>query len=44
LISNPDYLIDGPFSKWTGLYHKALAEDCCTLITQIGSYDLYSVK
>ena len=39
----PDYLIDGPFSKWTGLYARPLADGCCTLVLSVGPYDLYQV-
>jgi hypothetical protein len=41
---NPDFLINGPFSKWTGLYSKAITDACCTLIKKIGPYDLYQVS
>jgi hypothetical protein len=40
----PDYLIDGPWSKWMGLYTPHLADGCCTLEVSIGSYDLYRVN
>jgi hypothetical protein len=39
----PGYLIDGPFSKMTGIYAKFLANDCCQRMTSIGNYDLYKV-
>lgn len=42
--NDPDYLIDGQFSKWTGLYRPALQDGCCILINSIGSYDLYEVQ
>jgi hypothetical protein len=41
---HPEYLIDGPFSKWTGLYATALNENCCTLVNSQGPYDLYKVR
>jgi 4-amino-4-deoxy-L-arabinose transferase-like glycosyltransferase len=41
---SPDYLVDGPFSKWTGVYAQALKEGCCTLVDQSGAYDLYVVN
>lgn len=39
----PDYLIDGPWSKWMGLYAAPLADGCCTPIATFGPYDLYRV-
>lgn len=36
----PDYVVDGPFSKWTGLYSEYLRQHC-VLRTSIGMYDLY---
>ena len=38
----PAYLIDGPFSKFTGLYRGELAADCCTLVTSNGAYEFLS--
>jgi 4-amino-4-deoxy-L-arabinose transferase-like glycosyltransferase len=43
-VYQPDYLIDGPFSKWTGLYRPHLAANCCTLVMSVGQYDLYTVN
>jgi 4-amino-4-deoxy-L-arabinose transferase-like glycosyltransferase len=40
----PEYLIDGPFSKWTGIYASSIAKDCCTLTYHAGPYDFYKVK
>jgi hypothetical protein len=40
----PDYLIDGSWSKWMGLYAPHLANGCCTLVVSIDSYDLYRVN
>jgi len=40
----PDYLIDGPFSKWTGFYPRDYLDRECTLSTSVGEYDLYRVK
>lgn len=37
----PAFLIDGPFSKWTGIYRPALDAGCCALIARSGQYDLY---
>lgn len=39
----PDYLVDGPFSKFTGIYRRDLDAGCCTLVTAVGAYDLYRV-
>ena len=41
---NPDYLIDGPFSKSTGLYDAKLRNGCCMLIYSISPFDLYKIK
>jgi 4-amino-4-deoxy-L-arabinose transferase-like glycosyltransferase len=37
----PHYIIDGPFSKWTGLYSPVYLSQECTLVVSIGAYDLY---
>lgn len=37
------YLIDGPFSKFTGIYAEDLANGCCELLVRRGAYDLYRV-
>lgn len=42
-VFNPSYLIDGPFSKWTGMYVETLANGCCERMTEIGDYTLYKV-
>ena len=39
----PDYLVDGPFSKFTGVYQHELDAGCCALVTSAGGYDLYRV-
>jgi hypothetical protein len=41
--ASPAFLIDGPFSRWTGIYRAALRDACCTLVVRIGPYNLYSV-
>jgi hypothetical protein len=43
-VADPQYLIDGPFSKWTGLYDEYLAQRCCALILAVEPYDLYEVR
>ncbi|MFC2023725.1 ArnT family glycosyltransferase [Chloroflexota bacterium] len=43
LSYEPDYLIDGPFSKWTGLYAQSIDAGCCTLVRTNGPYDLYEL-
>jgi len=40
---HPDYLINGPFSKWTGIYPPDYLAQECTLIVSIGAYDLFRV-
>jgi hypothetical protein len=42
-VFNPSYLIDGPFSKWTGMYVEPLANGCCEKVTESGDYTLYKV-
>ncbi|MCW5883179.1 MAG: hypothetical protein KIS91_19755, partial [Anaerolineae bacterium] len=39
----PQYMIDGPFSKWTQLYADYLTTGCCRLVLREGPYDLYQV-
>jgi hypothetical protein len=39
-----DYVIDGPFSKWTGLYQTDLNAGCCERVGSVGPYDLLQVK
>jgi len=40
---HPDYVINGPFSKWTGLYSPGYLREECTLVVSVGAYDLYQV-
>jgi hypothetical protein len=42
LAANPAYLVDGPFSNWTGIYRDVIARRCVPLRT-IGRYTLYRV-
>ncbi len=44
LASQPEYLIEGPFSKWTEMYSHLLAGGCCEPVVTIGNYTLYKVK
>jgi 4-amino-4-deoxy-L-arabinose transferase-like glycosyltransferase len=44
LAYQPEYLIEGPFSKWTEMYSDLLAGGCCEPIVTIGNYTLYKVK
>ena len=37
----PEYLILGPFSKWTGIYANEIGSGKYTSVTTIGEYDLY---
>ena len=39
----PVFLVDGPFSKFTGVYGPDLANGCCALVASHGPYDLYRV-
>jgi hypothetical protein len=39
----PDYLIDGPWSKAWDLYTPYLSQGCCTLQFSLPPYDLYRV-
>jgi 4-amino-4-deoxy-L-arabinose transferase-like glycosyltransferase len=41
-IAHPQYLVDGPFSSWTGIYRRFIASSCRP-ITTIGPYTLYQV-
>ncbi|MCC6568806.1 MAG: glycosyltransferase family 39 protein [Anaerolineales bacterium] len=43
-LYHPAYLIDGPFSKWTGMYTEFLAEGCCTSVVTIENYTLYKIN
>jgi hypothetical protein len=42
-VYNPDFLIDGLFSKWTNLYEDYLSKGCCILLESINYYDIYTV-
>ena len=42
--AKPEYLIDGPFSKFTGVYAPALAGGCCELLVRQGPYGVYRVR
>jgi 4-amino-4-deoxy-L-arabinose transferase-like glycosyltransferase len=42
--NHPAYLLDGPFSKWTGVYQAYLQSNCCKLVSSFGQYDLYRVQ
>ncbi len=44
LAFHPEYLIAGPFAKWTGIYPWDSLRERCTLIVTIGEYDLYRVE
>ncbi|NLE45694.1 MAG: hypothetical protein GX620_13310 [Chloroflexi bacterium] len=43
LVYAPDYLVDGIYSKGTGLYPTELLEQCCRRVGSVGEYDLYAV-
>ncbi|GAB4207659.1 MAG: glycosyltransferase family 39 protein [Roseiflexaceae bacterium] len=40
--ANPAYVVDGPFSNWTGIY-RAFIEARCEPVVTIGTYTLYKV-
>lgn len=44
LLFHPEFLIDGPFSKWTGVYSEIIADGCCELIAIFGDYSLYEIR
>ncbi|MFZ5917179.1 MAG: ArnT family glycosyltransferase [Chloroflexota bacterium] len=44
LAYDPEYLILGPFAKWTGIYQQGFREQDWTLIESVGEYDLYRVN
>ncbi|HMR98871.1 MAG TPA: glycosyltransferase family 39 protein [Anaerolineales bacterium] len=41
---HPEYLIDGPFSKWTGMYTEFLAGGCCVSVVTVENYTLYKIN
>lgn len=41
---HPEYLIDGPFSKWTGMYAEFLAGGCCVSVVTVENYTLYKIN
>jgi hypothetical protein len=41
---HPDYIINGPFSKWTGLYSANYLDEECVLVVSIGAYDLHQIN
>jgi len=43
LAYKPGYLVDGPFSKSTGLYQAFLSDGCCVQVVSVGDYTLYQV-
>jgi 4-amino-4-deoxy-L-arabinose transferase-like glycosyltransferase len=43
LAYRPSYLIDGLYSKGTGLYPDTWLRQCCRKIGTVGNYDLYAV-
>jgi 4-amino-4-deoxy-L-arabinose transferase-like glycosyltransferase len=42
LMYEPEFLVDGPFSKWTGVYKSLLQGHCCERLISVGNYDLYA--
>jgi hypothetical protein len=44
MLYRPEFLVDGPFSKWTGLYTRLLESGCCQRVYSAGEYDLYDVR
>jgi hypothetical protein len=43
LAHDPEYLVDGPFSKRTGIYAAFLSRGGCELVYRAGPYDLYRI-
>jgi hypothetical protein len=43
LALQPDYLIDGPYSKSSRLYTEAWLGECCHKLASFGDFDLYEV-
>jgi 4-amino-4-deoxy-L-arabinose transferase-like glycosyltransferase len=43
LTYRPSYLVDGLYSKGTGLYPDTWLSQCCRKIGTVGDYDLYAV-
>jgi 4-amino-4-deoxy-L-arabinose transferase-like glycosyltransferase len=43
-LSRLDYVIDGPFSRWTGLYEADLRAGCCERVGGVGPYTLLRVN
>jgi hypothetical protein len=43
LTFRPEYLIRGPFARWTGIYSKDFLSQDWVLIESFGEYDLYEV-
>lgn len=41
---HPEFLINGPFSKQTGIYTSLLDAGCCTAVYSTGLYDVYKVN
>lgn len=41
---DPEYLIEGPFSKWTGMYTEFLAGGCCVPVVTVENYTLYKIN
>jgi hypothetical protein len=41
---HPEYVINGPFAKLTGIYPEDLLEENATLVVSIGEYDLWRMK
>ncbi len=44
LQANPDYIIDGPFSGWTGVYKATLRGENVRQVFASGTYALYEVQ
>lgn len=44
LVGNPTFIVNGIFSKWTGVYPSDFLQEKCQLVASFGDYDLYRVK
>jgi 4-amino-4-deoxy-L-arabinose transferase-like glycosyltransferase len=43
-LVHPDYLVVGPFGKYTGIYAGLLSRDATAPIVSYGEYDIYRLK
>jgi 4-amino-4-deoxy-L-arabinose transferase-like glycosyltransferase len=41
---HPQYLILGPFAKWTSIYHQEFQDQRWALVKSVGEYDLFRIN